>query len=526
MKPGKPDYATIFFVLFATAIGGYLRTSQVIDLPLPLNDGGLFYAMTQDLQANHFRLPAVTSFNNANIPFTYPPLAFYLYGLVSALTDWPLLDLFRLLPPVVATLSIPAFYLLAKELFKDKAKPAVATYFFAVLPAGYSMLIMGGGVTRSLGFLFFLLTLTFVYRMFTSGQRKNLLLAILFGGLTCLSHPESAVRAAASAVLLFLFFGRNRRGAIHALLVAGGVILLTAPWWGTVTAEHGIEPFLAASRTGGHSVVAILAYFLALLKGMLTEDIFLTFIGSLALLGVFLQCAKKEFFLSLWLVLALLIEPRNSAVYLAPVVAMLASVGAVELLFKALRSVDGSVHNRSDQIPWAEEMLAGWMNKVVFAYLLGFSIISSYTSVFELSRALSATREDLQAVKWVNANVPAGQPFLFIKATSIPEWFPVLTQANSVALVQGREWQNEDFSTLLDISNHLELCAEQDKACLDEWQQESGLNYRYVYLGKWRVQTKDGVKVSSWPLKESLLDSGLYELVYESETREILRLKE
>jgi NADH:ubiquinone oxidoreductase subunit 6 (subunit J) len=362
--------------------------------------------------------------------------------------------------------------------------------------------------------------------MFTLDQRKYVFLTILFGTLTCLSHPESAVRAAVSAILLFLFFGRNRRGLINAFTVVGGVIILTAPWWGLVLESHGIDPFIAASRTGGHKFIVLLAFLLALLRGMLTETVFLTFVGSLAMLGIFLQLAKKEFFLPLWLGVTLLIEPRNSTTYLAPIVGMLAAVGAVDLLFTAIRSMDPNIRSQSERNHWAEWMLAGWMNKIIFVYLLIFGIASSYSAVYEMSRSLSATQEDLEAVEWINANVPAGEPFIFIKVTSLPEWFPVLTKANSVALVQGREWQNEDFSVLLDISNHLELCAEQGKECLENWQQESGLTYRYVYLGKKRIQTRDGEIYKSWPLKESLIESGLYQVAFESEHREILSLRD
>lgn len=520
------DAAVIFVILFSTAIGAYLRISQLVDLPLPLNDGGLFYAMTKDLQENQFRIPAVTSFNGANIPYAYPPLAFYLYGFISMATNGSLMDLFRLLPAIIASLSIPAFYWLAKELLKDQAKSAMATFIYACLPASYLMLIMGGGATRSLGFLFYLLTLFFAYRMFTLEQKKYIVITALFGALTCLSHPESAARAAASAILLFLFFGRNRRGAVKALLVAGGVILLTAPWWAAVISRHGIAPFLAATQTGGQKPLVMLAYLLSMLKGMLTESIFLTFLGSMAMLGFFLQLAKKEYFLPVWLLVTLLVEPRNSSVYLALIVAMLASIGAVDLIFKVFRELETGLNKTAPINHWTEGLLSGWMNKIVLTYLVIFSIISSYLSVSELSRTLIVTRSDLEAVEWVNKNVLPGQSFIFIKAYSIPEWFPILTHGRSVALVQGQEWQSKDFSALLDISNHLELCAEQGKACLDDWQKESGLSYQYVYFGKWRVNTRDGAAYTSWPLKASLVDSGEYEVVYESESREILKRKE
>lgn len=525
MAQKKFDFTTFFLVLFATMLGGYLRISPVLNLTLPLNDGGLFYAMTRDLQDNHFLLPVVTSFNNANIPYAYPPLAFYLYGFVSSLTGWPLMDMFRTLPPLFSTLSIPAFYFLARAFLKDKVRSGIAANLFAVLPASYILLIMGGGVTRSLGFLFYLLTLHSAYHMYIQGRWKDVVFTILFGTLTSLSHPESALRAAAGALYIYLFFARNRRGAVHTFFVFVGVMLLTSPWWATVMSNHGLEPFIAASRTGGHQPAVILAFIYGLFKNMLTEDIFLGFIGSLAMVGVIIQCTRKDLFFPLWLLITLIVEPRNSAVYLAVVVAGLGSIGLIDGLFRILGSFTNAIsfpdqiHNR------LEMLLVGTMNKIIIIYLLIFSLISSNSIVRQLASTYTVSQDDFNAIEWVNTHVRMGEAFLFMNTPSIPEWFPVLTHATTVGLVQGQEWKNKDFQSLLSLGNNLDLCIEQNFECLKEWENQSGLSYQYIYFGHKQIQTSHGPKYVLWPLERAMLKSGLFEVVFSSSTRDILRNK-
>src|SRR5919204_6989211 len=89
--------ATPVALLFALAA----RLPYFARSNFPLNDGGLFVAMSQDVLANHFALPAVTSYNAADrIPFGYPPLAFYIVAGLHALLGTDLLTLARWVPLV------------------------------------------------------------------------------------------------------------------------------------------------------------------------------------------------------------------------------------------------------------------------------------------------------------------------------------------------------------------------------------------------------------------------------------------
>src|SRR3990172_6153987 len=84
---------TLVFVSLATLLGLFVRIVAPIQASFPLNDGALFYAMIRDIQQNNYALPAVTTYNFAGLPLAYPPLAFYITGLLADMFHADMLDL-------------------------------------------------------------------------------------------------------------------------------------------------------------------------------------------------------------------------------------------------------------------------------------------------------------------------------------------------------------------------------------------------------------------------------------------------
>ena len=112
--------------------------------------------MIADLRANHFLLPAFTSYNHLSIPFAYPPLSFYVAGLISSI-GISTLDIFRWLPPLISTLSIFAFYWMASLMLASRPKASLAAMAYALMPRLFSWYVMGGGLSRSFGLVFLIL---------------------------------------------------------------------------------------------------------------------------------------------------------------------------------------------------------------------------------------------------------------------------------------------------------------------------------------------------------------------------------
>ena len=108
---------------------------------------------------------------------------------------------------------------------------------------------MGGGVSRGLGQFFMLLTLWATAQAFTGKRTKHVLLASIFGAFTAASHPGQFLHAAVLCACLWIYI--DWKDFHRALAIAGGVAILSAPWWLTVVLRHGFAPFLAAFQTGG-----------------------------------------------------------------------------------------------------------------------------------------------------------------------------------------------------------------------------------------------------------------------------------
>ena len=97
-----PLVATCVGLALATFVRGWLVASR----DFPLNDGALFYLMTEELGTNAFRLPTITAYNAANIPFAYSPLGFYVASALHLGLGIGLVDLFRFLPFFFGSLCV------------------------------------------------------------------------------------------------------------------------------------------------------------------------------------------------------------------------------------------------------------------------------------------------------------------------------------------------------------------------------------------------------------------------------------
>src|SRR5947207_3416590 len=159
--------------------------------------------MSLDLRANRFLLPATTSYNGAGIPFAYPPLGFYVAGVLNVI-GLDLLDIFRFLPLILSTLTIPLVYFVAREVLTSRFQALLATWAFALLPRAFDWSIVGGGVTRALGMLLAVLAILYGARFYRAGVRRDGVTMAVCAGLAAMSHPGSALFSLVSLVLLFL----------------------------------------------------------------------------------------------------------------------------------------------------------------------------------------------------------------------------------------------------------------------------------------------------------------------------------
>jgi hypothetical protein len=514
---------SILFLALAILIGGYIRLSQVLQSNFPINDGGLFYTMIKDLMANHYRLPVTTSYNHLNLPFAYPPLFLYLSGFLSDLTSWGLINIIKILPALFTVLAIPAFYLLASVLIKNKDQVVFTTFIFTFIPASFDWLVMGGGLTRSPAFFFALLTLFFIYRLYTRNSNQDILWTTIFASLTILSHPETALHTAASAVVFFFFFGRNKKGLLKSLIVAGLIILVTAPWWVTVLVHNGFTPFFAAGKTGSYNIEGIFQ----ILQFDITHEYGLQTIGTLGLIGLFWHIAERKYFMPVWVLVILISEPRSAPLYLCPCVAILASYSLTNILQIFNKTTLHTEGESSEPHP-----LSSTVSKGLFLLLSGQWIFSSMVIIIVLINTTVLTNVDINAFDWIKSNTRSNSKFLVLTGYSpfndpISEWFPALTGRTSIATVQGYEWDsNSSFEEILTESLNVQKCISQTYQCIESWAEKNHKVFDYIYIRNPVLQGVMQIESTFTSAMGDLTSSqGYAELVYNNNAVSIYQVK-
>jgi Dolichyl-phosphate-mannose-protein mannosyltransferase len=204
----------ILIAILATIFGGFVRLYPAMIAGFPINDGGLFVAMIEAIKINGLKLPLYFQYNRLNIPFAYPPLAFFIGALLSNLWHLSPIDIVRWLPGIVSVGTVPAFFYLSNSILNSSYQAGLATLAFAFTPRTFTWAIMGGGLTRSFGLLFLLLSLGYIYRLFKEHDRKYLFAAILFCALVVLSHPEAMVHTI-TCFSQYSLFATKRELSVH-----------------------------------------------------------------------------------------------------------------------------------------------------------------------------------------------------------------------------------------------------------------------------------------------------------------------
>ena len=508
----ETERLNILILVFGLLLGAYARFLPTIMVGFPVTDGGLFYEMTKALQAGHYSLPMFVEYNGISIPFAYPPLGFYITGLVSDLFNMPLIEAFRWMPAVGSVAFTVAFFPMASAILKSPLKGSLATVFFALLPRSISWYIMGGGITRVLGHLFLLLILFSAYKLFTAPSKKYLAMTILFGSGVVLSHPEAALHTVFLCIVLWIFYGRSKEGIKNALLVALGVIALTAPFFLTVISRHGLQPYLSAAQTGFQSTWA----WVAILTGSFADEKFVTLISALALLGFVVTLVRREFLLAVWLFLPAIIDPRSAASISIIPWAMLAAVGFVDILVPGLYALNNKLQGNQDiETNWHVYFMNSPAIKIALTALIFYAFFGTVLSD-QVYPKVSLTPSDRVAMDWVANNIPSQSRFVILTgeteafADAVSEWFPVLSKSASIATIQGYEWlPGKLFQTKMNEYYELQACMNKTYTCVEQWGAKTKHDFDYVLVSQNGLSTSENLIVAS------LMESITYQAVYQ-----------
>lgn len=487
-------------------LGIGVRAYHVLRHPFPLNDGGLFYVMADDIQRNGFLLPEWTSYNGGDIPFAYPPAALYLAAVLDALLPVSSLTLFRVLPLLGAIATVFAFAALARTLLPGRREAVLATAAFALMPAAFTWMLPGGGLPRGFALALVLLATRQAHLLVHAPDApgrwhdraivRSIAFTAVLSAATVLCHLETAAFLALTFALLGAL--TRPRGAVRIAVVAVLTVVATAPWWGLVVARHGFEPFLATMDQGGALLddgrISWPALRYALLHPLSTGEPNFALLASLAAAGGLLALLRRRVFLPLWCVALSVAAMRASPTFGSVPAALLAGM-ALGTLMDAAASTDRA------RLPVQGAVLGGCL---LFA---GAGALSSDRGPSAALHPLSEA--DRQAMAWAGANSAPGSTFAVASDTgwwvdAASEWFPALARRESVATPQGYEWVEGQFAQRLALHDALGRCADDDASCLDEAM--DGTTWTHVYVPSSCCQA----------LKDSLRESPQYAVEFDA----------
>jgi len=469
-------------VVAITLLAAAVRAAHVLQSDFPLNDGGMFAAAIDDIRATSFRLPTSMSYNQVDIPFAYPPLGFYVVAAIQRVTGLESITLLRVVPLIASILTVPAFYLVARNVI-PRQPAMLGMAVFALLPRSFNWEIVGGGLTRSLGFFFAVLALHQVTRLLNAPRTATIASAGIFGGLCILAHMEMAIFLLVSAILL-LGVARPNKKQVVSCVVAGAVsAVLALPWLAAVLLTNGIEPWLSASGTGeSFSVIALNA-----LSSSPFGVPFFPLFAALAFCGIFISQQRGHRWLVAWVVLLFVLDPRKAATVATVPVAMLAGLALWHFVLPLFATSDGRE---------SESHTLGATQRLVLYGLFGFGLSAAILADFGNRSPLHAlSAESREAAALVRQNSPPGARILVVSGEpnwgtdSLNEWLPYLAQRHSVATVQGYEWLGKDrYEKQRDFHRDVQDCASRGVACLQELDRDTNREFDYVLVAGVRYE--------------------------------------
>ena len=471
--PRLPVTTTLWLVGVAVA-GLVVRAIPVALADFPVNDGGLFVAMTRAIEDAGWGLPASIEWNGSVLPFAYPPLGFYLSGGISSLFGLDLTDVFRWLPLVASALVVPAVFLLARELLRSDLGALVAALAYALAPASYVWLVQGGGVTRSPGMVLAVLTIWQVVCLVRVPGRRTAIVVGVLAGLTALVHPGAAIFVAVSSVLIWIFEGRSAASLRGAAISVATAFLVAAPWLAITISRHGLDALLGVPSNGPEPAAALLAVLAGRVTGTASFD-------PLAIAGVVVAIVwlvRRQFLLPIWFGVATLLSYQYGMVPFGLLIGSAAVFMAARLTSATARAARRA------------PMVSLGILAVALAVEAGASILAVQNPGAPL-HALDPERRG--AMAWVDANLETEAELAVItdavwSGDPDSEWFPLLAARRSVATVQGSEWLGEAaFDEQVMANRALQGCVDPASvSCVEDWLAEWGGDYVYLPKGPLR----------------------------------------
>jgi hypothetical protein len=527
---GRGEFLVWAATFFAIVVGVEVRLLPLFWSEFPPNDGGLLTVLISDLHQSSFDPPPYSSYNDGTIPFFQPPLPLVLAAVVTQAGLLDTTTALRILPTGFSLFTLLAFWSLARTLLVSQTAVAVAFVSYALLPAAYQHLIMGGGLTRAPGTLLALLTLSQATILLRQGTLPRVILVGTLGAMAFLCDLGSGWFLALMLSGLAVARGDRATAKQDLALAALGTLALAAPWWADVILTHGVGPLLNPWWSGP---VAFTALRLPLPFNALA---FAGVLGSIGLAAWLVNRGGRLGLVLGWL-LGLGLLDSAVALHSAPIVALGLGLLVGDHLLPRLIALGRPASSETDRIDnppitqgpdahralprdgqWSELAALRLIgtDTVAFLVLVGFmghAYVAPWRTEQAGLQALSETERI--AIRGAGNSSALSAKFLVISGDPhsldrTGEWFPALAGRVNIVSPQALPWgPGGDFASRIEAHTWAQACGRQGAACLDQWQQDSRVTFSHVYV----VRRPD--RSCCDPLRAALRADERYRVVYD-----------
>ncbi|MFC6799206.1 glycosyltransferase family 39 protein [Haladaptatus sp. DYSN1] len=492
----------------ATIYASYLATHQY-----PAYVGGLYIAISDQIIAHGYALPErIPGYTADGVPFAYPPFMFYVYAVIRDLFGVDAITLTRLIPGAVLTFMIVPYYFLARHLLDSKRQAGLASVIFAGAPAVLRWHLSAGGIVRAPAVTIALLGAYTGIRLFQTGDRRWIVPGMALFGIEVLTHPTYTVFFAFTYLLAYAAFDRSIQGLVYGAIVAGGGILLAAPWWLQIFATHGPDIFLQASGThtglfgGWHRIYW---QFVIPLK---EKDI-----TSVFYLAVFIASAyalyRKRYFLAVWAIGASYLLGKDRFLFIGG--AMLIAFLVYDGVLPAIRTFLSERTSRPDLYRVVSVAVVALVMLTAVGTGVAFAT-STLQTEYDHSAAQPATMDtyDREAMAWMEANTASDSTFVVMGDTA--EWVPLFTDRTILIGPWGVEWTTSaNYYWEVEYYKAISNCG--SASCVTQLLAFGDRHPDYIYVPKDDYTVRGKERETTTNMEHSLLESPRYDLAYENE---------
>lgn len=256
-KKFKLDNVLVIELLLLVIFWSILYVSYLNKHDVPVNPGGFYLESAKQLVQNNFKPPLlIKGFSENGYPFVYPPLTFYIMGLLSIILG-SILKVSLYLPGIFLLIQAVLMFFFVLRWRASKIEAGFAAMLIMLMPHMFYRSIFADGITTGLAGVFLLLSWISLFgKMYDLKPGIGSMIGGILVGLSILSHPAVGLFSAVSYVAWTIERKGFRKNTPQMILIAGISGLITiSPWIIRVLQNYGVTPLISGLGESGSPLV-------------------------------------------------------------------------------------------------------------------------------------------------------------------------------------------------------------------------------------------------------------------------------